>query len=125
MHSENENRIQHNVADRADQHGEHAGFRKSLGRDKHVHAQRQFHKNGSQRVNIHVADCIFNRVFTCSKCQKEFPVKAEQYRREDSRDHHLQRKAVAENLLCLIIILLSHMDGSPRRSAASHQGRKR
>ena len=125
MHAKDENRIQNDVADCSDQHGKHTGFRKSLSRDEHVHAQCQLHKNGSQRVDIHVADCIFNRVFTGAKCQKKLPVKQEQYRCEDGRDHDLQHETVTKNFLCLVIILFSHVDGSPRRSAASHQSRKR
>ena len=75
MHSKDKYRIQDNVCNCTDKYGKHAGFCKALGCDKHIHTECQLHKNRSQGIQIHIADCIPYRVLAGTESQKQVPVK--------------------------------------------------
>ena len=120
--SKDENRIQNNVGHRADQHGEHTRFCKALGCDKGVHAQRQLDEYSAYRINIHIADAVFNRIFTRAERHQEIPVPQKQGGRQYDRDRNLRRKAVAQRLLRRFRIPLSHEYGGARRAAVTGKG---
>ena len=72
---EDEQRVEHNVADRANQHSQHAGLRKALRGDERVHAERQLDKNRADGIDAHIADSVVNRVFARAKSQQQGAVK--------------------------------------------------
>ena len=91
-----EQRIKHDVSNRAYKHGIHAYFCKALRRYESVHAKRQLHEYGADSIYIHVIHGVAYRVFACAEGQQQIAVPYKQHRRKHHRYAKLQRKAAAE-----------------------------
>ncbi len=72
--AKNKNRIQNDIGHRSNQHRKHACFGKPLRGNKRVHSQGQLHKHRTYGVNIHIADAIFDGIFTGAKRHEKIAV---------------------------------------------------
>ena len=125
VQAENENRVEHDVAHRADEHGHHARRREALRGDERIHAERQLHKQRAEGVDVQIIVRVFNRVFARAEGQQKFVTEQQQHRRQRQRNRDLQRKAAAQQLFGRVVIAAPHRDGSPRRAAGGDQRRER
>ena len=122
--SVDENWVQDNVAHRTHQHRKHSRFGKALGGNKGVHTQSQLDENGADGVDIHVIHGIANGIVAGTEGVKKRPVPKEQRRCQHHGNENLQQEAVAQNLLCVVMLLPAHSDGSHRGTAVADEGGK-
>ena len=122
MEAEDQARVQDDVGDGADEHGEHTGLREALGRDKGIHAEGQLDEDGSHRVDVHIIHRVLNRVFAGAEGHQEIPVPDEKDGGQEDGNENLGGKAVAQGGFRRFIVLLPHGDGGPGRAAVADQG---
>ena len=119
-----EQRIKHNVADGADEYGEHTGFREALGGDERVHTQSQLDEQSANGVDIHVVSGIIDGILAGAEGQKQIPVPDQQHDGKHRGDDQLQSKAAAQRLFRRVRILLSQENRGPGSAAGTDEGSK-
>ena len=125
MEYEDEQRVQDDIAHRADQNGQHAGFCKALRGNEGVHAERQLDEDRADGIDVHVADGVVNGIFACAEGKQQRAVPDQKHSRQNERDENLQRKAAAERLFCRLVVVLDHEDRRTRCAAGADERGKR
>ena len=113
---EDENRVQNNVAGRADGHGEHSGSGKALGVDESVETQSKLDEQGAQGVYFHVVPGVGDGVAAGAENHQNVLAETLDHHRENQGGDHQHGGAVAQNALGLLGLSLAHHDGGTGRA---------
>ena len=116
-----EDRIEDDVGERTDDDRQHADGGETLGRDKRIHAQRQLYKDGADGIDVNVFDRIANGPLAGAKQIQQRFAKQQYEDGQCDRDDGQCGEAVSQDLLCMIILLFSHVDAGPRCTAHAQQ----
>ena len=113
----NEERVEHDVAERADEHRQHADLRKPLRGDERVHPERELNEQRAERVNAHILLCIADGIFARAEKQQQVAVPDRDDDRQQNRKADEQREAVAHHLFGLFVFTFAHQHRHARRAA--------
>ena len=119
--SEDEYRVQNDIADSADQDRNHGNGGKSLCGDKCIHTKSQLHEQRSECIDVHIIRRIGNGISACAEGQQQGPVEFKKDQGQQDRDHDLKGKAVAQDVFCCFLIFSSHKNRGFRCAAGTDQ----
>ena len=125
MEYEDEQRVQDDVAHRADQNGQHAGFGKALRGNERVQPERYLNEYRAGGIDVHIRRRVGDGVSACSEQQKEILVPYQHDGGQHNRNAYLQSKTACERFLGRGMVASAHEYRCPGRSARADQGRKR
>ena len=118
-------RVEHDVAQRADQNGEHTGFRKALRGDKGVEAEGELHKKRPGRVDAHIRQGVLDGIRTRAERQQQRLGKDQKHDGERGGHADEQNRAVAERFFGAGFVALAEKNRGARRPAHADKGRER
>ena len=121
MKSEDEYRIQNDIADSADQDRNHGNGGKSLCGDKCIHTKGQLHEQRSECIDVHIIRRIGNGISACAEGQQQGSVEFKKDQGQQDGDHNLKGKAVAQDIFRCFLVFSSHINRSPWRASGTDQ----
>ena len=124
VQSEDEQRVQRDIGQRADEHRQHAGPGEALGRHEGVEAQRQLDEHGADGIDTHVVGGVGDGVLAGAEQQQEVAAPQKQHGGEGQGQQEQQGSAAAQQPLRAGVVAAAHGNGGTGRTAGGHQCRK-
>ena len=121
IQTEHQNGIEDDVDDRADHRGQHADLREALGGDEGVHAHDHQDEEAAQNVDPGIFQGIGQGGIRRAEPAQQRGAGGIEHAGEHRRQDQQHTKAVAQNLLRLFPVALTHGDGRPGRTAGARQ----